>query len=349
MTLSNPCIRSIGPRNAKIAFVGEAPGENEEALGLPFVGRAGWLFDDMLEQAEINRHEAFITNVFFTRPPQNKLDYFLRPRSDPHALHNLPAVSAGKYLHRDLLPEVQRLYSELESVKPNLIVALGNTASWAILGRSGISKIRGTVVQSRFGKVLPTYHPAAVTRQFELRPIVVADLLKAKHELEFPDIRRPNREIIVEPDLYTISEFYERHATRARILAADIETKNMQITEIGFAVSKSLALVIPFVDERKFERHYWRTPEEEVAAWKWTQRFLALPQPKVFQNGMYDIQYLRRYGFRLRNCLHDTMILHHAMHPEMLKGLGFMGSIYTNEPAWKLMRTRGEEVLKREE
>ncbi len=60
--------------------------------------------------------------------------------------------------------------------------------------------------------------------------------------------------------------------------------------------------------------------------------------PKVFQNGMYDMQYLWSMGLTVVNPRHDTMLLHHSLVPEMLKGLGFLGSIYTSEPAWKLMR-----------
>jgi hypothetical protein len=71
--------------------------------------------------------------------------------------------------------------------------------------------------------------------------------------------------------------------------------------------------------------------------------------PKVFQNGLYDIHFLwRKYGIAPARCEHDTMLLHHALHPEMLKGLGFLGSLYSTEPAWKLMRPKGKQTLKDE-
>ncbi len=62
------------------------------------------------------------------------------------------------------------------------------------------------------------------------------------------------------------------------------------------------------------------------------------PWPLLFQNGMYDLQYLYKMGFRPRACLEDTMLLHHSLFPELQKGLGFLGSVYSNEAAWKLMR-----------
>ncbi len=348
MTLYKPCIKAVGPANAKIAIVGEAPGETEEQLGVPFVGASGNLLDGILRQADLTRAECYLTNVLWTRPPNNKLEAFCVEKADIHALRSLPSLSKGLYLHSDFACELQRLRDELIKLKPNLIVACGNTAAWALLRQTAISKIRGTIVQSDFGKVLPTYHPAAIFRQWDLRPVVVADFIKAKNESAFPEVKRPAREIIINPSFGDIAGYYEL-ARRARAIACDIETQNGQITCIGFAINPKQALVIPFVDHRKPDKHYWQDPADEILAMRWTAKFLELPQPKIFQNGLYDLQYLRKYRFRVVNCFHDTMLLHHALHPELLKGLGFMGSVYTNEPAWKLMRQRGEEVLKRDE
>lgn len=348
MTLFKPCMRGEGPIPAKLMFVGEAPGETEEQLGRPLVGSSGKLFDGMLEQTGHVRENAYITNVLWTRPPNNKLDAFCVPKTDPKAFTQMPALSRGAYLNSELGPELTRLYAEARAVKPNLIVTMGNTATWAFLKQTSISKIRGTIIDSPYGKVLPTYHPAAIFKQWHLRPVLLADLLKAKLEMEFPDVRRPERFIIVNPSFSEISAFYEL-AARARLISCDIETSKGQITCIGFAISARSALVIPFVDHRHPDKSYWRDSRDEVEALRWVQRFLMLPQPKVFQNGLYDLQYIRAYKLRVVNILHDTMLAHHALHPELLKGLGFMGSIYTNEPAWKLMRERGEEVLKRDE
>ena len=70
---------------------------------------------------------------------------------------------------------------------------------------------------------------------------------------------------------------------------------------------------------------------------------------KIFQNGLYDISFLwRAYGIGVRGAEEDTMLLHHALYPESLKGLGFLGSIYCDEGAWKGMR-KGTETIKRED
>ena len=70
---------------------------------------------------------------------------------------------------------------------------------------------------------------------------------------------------------------------------------------------------------------------------------LASENPKLWQNEAYDLQYLARMGFIVRNSQHDTMLLHHAHYPEMPKSLGFLGSIYCNETAWKELRTAKEQ------
>jgi len=343
-------ISTSGPKTARIALVGEAPGEDEENSGLPFMGAAGQELTVMLKEAGIVRSEVFLTNVLSIRPPGNKLDEFCGARNEVGRDYLLPPLSSGKYLRPEFLPELERLRAELEEVRPNVVVALGGTASWALLHAPKITTVRGTVSPGTLVpyKVLPTFHPAAVLRDWAKRPIVLADLLKAERESHFPEVRRPERTVYFDPTLKDLEEI-EKILLRAAILGTDIETKLRTITCIGFAPSKYEAYVIPFWDSRKIHGSYWDTHEEEVEAWNMVERVLSSSVPKVFQNGLYDIQYILKAGLRIRNCYHDTMILHHAKYPELQKSLGFMGSIYTNEASWKLLRPRGEDSTKRED
>lgn len=346
-TLFNPCIRSIGPKDAKIALVGEAPGATEEQLGIPFVGSSGRILDDMLSEAGLLRREIFFTNVLFTRPPGNKIDEFLVKKSDLPASYNLPPLRQGKYLHPDLTKEVERLQEELSSRRPNLIICAGGTALWGILGTSAISKLRGAIQPSPYGKVLPIFHPAVCLYDWSARPIIVGDLIKAKHESSFADIHRPERWITIDPSLEEVQQFC-RMALHMPLLSVDTETHHGQITIIGFAWSRSGAIVIPFVDFRKPGNSYW-SHGDEILVRKLINRVLNSPVPKLFQNGLYDMQYLQREGFCPSNILHDTMILHHALHPELPKSLSFMGAAYTNEASWKILRPRGRDDFKKEE
>ena len=128
-----------------------------------------------------------------------------------------------------------------------------------------------------------------------------------------------------------------------------METKHKQITCVGFAPDPEHALVVPFVDERKDNNSYW-TFEDEVLAWMFVQKQLLRPEPKLMQNGLYDVQYFwRAHGLTVNNFSEDTMLLHYSIQPMMEKSLGFLGSVYTSEPAWKLMRGRGYHTDKREE
>ena len=325
-----------------IAIVGEAWGEEEAKQKTAFVGASGYELTRMLSEAGIHRADCFLTNVLNLRPPGNKIEALCGSKAE--GIIGYPALIKAKYLKREFIYELERLGADLADVNPNLVIALGNTASWALLGRTAISKLRGTTFNSTHTvvgfKVLPTYHPAAVLRQYEFRPTTIADLMKAKREAEYPEIRRPRREIWIEPTLEDIYEFDRRYIAGCGILSVDIETAGTAITCIGFATNSSYAIVIPFFDARKKGRSYWPTQSSELKAWTFVRNVLGNPKiRKLFQNGTYDIAFLwRAYGIKVLGAEHDTMLLHHALQPESLKGLGFLGSIYTDEGSWKDMR-----------
>ena len=188
-------------------------------------------------------------------------------------------------------------------------------------------------------------------RNWSWRPIVVGDLMKAGRESVFPEIRRPSRQIIISPTLEEVESWTTKAIADASPLAVDTETSRGQITMVGFARSASDALVIPF---RNFlggtaPLHYW-SEWEETRAWDCVRKVLAAPCPKKYQNGLYDIQYFMSMGLRPQWSVEDTMLKHHSILPEMQKGLGFLGSVYTSEPAWKLMRKkRADEPEKADE
>ena len=351
MTLFAPCIRASGPANARIAFVGEAPGEVEEQFGLPFVGKSGQEFTAMLEEAEIKRSQCYLTNVLWTRPPGNKLESLCVSKKDLPAVYSLPPRSLGKSLHPDLLPELERLKEELTVLRPNLCVALGNTALWALTGSAAIGSVRGTISGSILVpglKVLPTYHPAAVLRNWAWRVVVLQDLAKAKREMEFMEIRRTARRVLISPH-FEETLLWLLDAQRSPILSCDIETEKRQITSIAFATTPSNILVIPFWNKEHSDWSHW-TEFEECVIWHEIHALLSSHPRVLFQNGIYDCQYLWDMLIPIPGFLEDTMILHHAMYPELPKSLAFLGSIYTNDVAWKKMRARhGSQDTKREE
>jgi DNA polymerase I-like protein with 3'-5' exonuclease and polymerase domains len=126
----------------------------------------------------------------------------------------------------------------------------------------------------------------------------------------------------------------------------DIETAKSQITCIGFAPRPDIALVVPIHDERSADGNYWKTKEDERQCWELIRSVLEDKSiPKLFQNGLYDIPFiLRTTGIRVLGAAHDTMLLSHAQQPEALKGLGYLGSIFTDHGPWKAEHKAGKTI-----
>lgn len=386
-----PFAFTSGPQNARIVIVGEAWGQREEELRRPFCGASGqelirmireaWdlpigFTDDIIEgmwpesrlspesmlsirEGWLREQSILLTNVFPLRPSDtNDIEALCAPKKDVGEDYAFPPYRMGKYFRPEFLPHIDRLRAEITACGPHLVIACGNTALWATLGVTNIGAVRGTVAHGVLCpgvKVLPTYHPAGVLRNWSWRPIVLSDFIKAKREAKHPDIIRPERQVLVSPTLDEIRAWSDNALATGAALAVDIETKAGMITTIGFAVSRSDAISIPFwlPEEASLQSqgfNYWPDPKDEAAAWLLVRELLNSTLTKIFQNGMYDLQYLWKMGFRPRACLEDTMLSHHSLFPEMQKGLGFLGSIYTDESSWKLIRRQAkDETLKRDE
>lgn len=381
-----------GAKHPRVLFVGEAWGQNEELHQVPFVGASGKEFFKMLGESgfggggaygatkkvlwssdtlflalreEFLQGEALaFTNVFNLRPSDNKLEALCGADGKGFEFGGRPLPPLlrspkHQYLRGEFAPHLTRLRHEVRAAQPNLIVALGAAALWGLTAALGLraaggshSEVRGTVLPGP-PKVLPTFHPSYILRQWNARSVTIADLIKARREGAFAEFRRPSRNVRINPELSDIWAWGDEHLPGAPHLTVDIETKGGQITSVGFATTPREALVVPFVlvaEDPPTFKSYWRTAEDERWARYYVREFLRSPVPKVFQNGLYDIQWLLRDHYAIVNVADDTMLLHHAIHPEMRKGLGFLGSIYTDEPSWKLMRSRGkDESVKAEE
>ena len=368
----------------RIVLVAEAWGSREAMFKHALVGPSGRELARMLSTAKLapelrvqypNELEMIshwtwlrdcygicVTNVFDAHPHNDDIEnFFLNVRDG--GMNTLPPLRPGKYLMEDFFHHVQRLWDFLSQSKPNLIIALGNTASWAVLGKTGISDLRGCVQMSKRLniKVLPTFHPASVLRNWPQRPTVIADLKKAKHEVEFPEVRRIERWItahdsrnniritldeiekwLSQPaDEYAIDiesghALYSK-AERGRMTPGMLRMINSQISMVGFARNPHEALVIPLMTRDSPDLCYWPDEVQETQAWKYILWGLKRPIPKTFQNGLYDMGRFLAHGLVPAMCRRDTMIHHHAIFPELPKALGFLGSVYTKEIAWKGM------------
>jgi uracil-DNA glycosylase len=157
-----------GNADADLMFVGEAPGMHEDLQGLPFVGRAGKLLDQLLEEVGLHRSDVFITNVLLCRPPGNR-----DPQPDE-------IDTCKPYLHR-----------KIELIEPKVICTLGNFAT-KLLTRSqrGITGVHGRPQVHELGgrtvRVLPIYHPAAALRSTRTLEELREDFAKLPALIEEP-------------------------------------------------------------------------------------------------------------------------------------------------------------------
>ena len=147
-----------GNINAKIMIIGEGPGAQEDAAGIPFVGRAGKLLDKMLNAIQLDRSKVYISNVVNYRPPENR-----RPTE----------IEIKRYL--------PYLKNHIEIINPKILVLLGSTALNTLIGNEiVISKARGKWIQKEIGKIKPwiiaSFHPAFLMRQPEQKKLAWIDL-----------------------------------------------------------------------------------------------------------------------------------------------------------------------------
>lgn len=151
-----------GVPDARVMIIGEAPGRDEDREGRPFVGRAGQLLDRMLAAIDLSRESSvYITNVLPWRPPQNR-----DPKPEEVAM---------------MKPFLER---HVALANPDLIVLMGNISCQAVLGKRGITRLRGQWEQAMGKPVLPMFHPAYLLRQPSAKRDAWADLLDLKARLK---------------------------------------------------------------------------------------------------------------------------------------------------------------------
>lgn len=325
-------------------IVGEAPGERELAARTPFVGPSGFELDKLLAEAGMARSLAFVTNVCRVRPEKNDIGSFLdeRKRCPDPAWAKFHDRWAHPFIHQG----AQLLEEELARVQPVVVIALGNLALAALTGKWGVSKWRGSVLQverpwGKF-KVIPTYHPAAVLRQWELRPTVAHDMKRVAVELQRGrEVVRPNYRFIIRPNFETASQTLSNlltlleTAARPVKLAVDKETRAGHISCLGIAWSAEDAICLPFMCVERPEG-YWPLEEETEIVWL-LSKILRHPKAEIVgQNFLYDMQYAFKHWHFIPGLARDTMISQHSMFSTGQKGLDYLASLYCDSyEYWK--------------
>lgn len=301
-----------GNRSAKIMLVGEAPGAVEEKLRQPFVGPAGNVLKEILLKAGIDPDECYYTNLCKYRPPANDLSAWI-PKGIPNE-----QVCEG-------LIELQE---EIDSIKPNVIVPLGNWPLWAFYRNepTGISSYRGYILEARKlargAKLVPTLHPSYLLRgAFAEIPLAVFDLSRARKEASFPEVRRIKRVSVIDPRGAERDAVRERLLSEGRWLSVDIEYIGTRLLCVGFATAKDYSATIRI------------SGPEDMA---FCRELVESGRPLLMQNGMFDCGILEwHYGWDVFSHLdYDTMVAAYNLNVEQPKGLDFLAGLYTDLPPW---------------
>lgn len=361
-------IYPVGPETARVMIVGDFPGESDLLKGRPLSGSAGFELKKMVSEAGMYLESCFVTSVVRERSPKGDISGLVA--SKKKEIGPTHKLWQGKHVHPLVLEGVEELAQEIRRVKPNVIVAMGNLAMFALTGEWGTHAWRSSIMDCTLvpgQKVIPTITPTILFAGWKYRSLIVHDLKRAKAQSAFPEIRRPQYNFIIRPDYDTAYNTLLQLAEQAEalpgklILGADIETRAGHISCIGFAWSKLDAICIPFMAVENYneyvpkldkrgndvgswvrkqrESHYWSLEEEANLL----HLIYRISQAAVFtgQNWNYDAQYCLRHWFWVaKYTVRDTMLKHHVCFTNMDKNLSFLSSMYCEDHLhWKDDRT----------
>lgn len=316
-----------GPKSAEIVIIGEAPGEKEAKFLKPFYAEAptGGLLNQLLQQAEINRADCWITNVIKQRPLNNRVSSYISYNSKTGVATKTPQYEEFE----------ASLFQELDSL-PNkkVIVCMGNVSLYALTGKWGILKYRGSILWSEKAscKVVACIHPAKALREYIFRHTIIHDLKRAKAQSAFPEIRRVKRTYLLNPTYEQVMNFLNKILENKKPVAFDIEVLREEVSHLSFSQDPLEAISIDFFRNNK--NAY--TPEQEANILLGVEKILSSPSiRKIGQNLEFDTTFFfENYGIVSHN-LDDTMIAHKIIFPDFKAGLGFIASTYTEEPYYK--------------
>jgi len=325
-------VQDIGPRDAKIMLVGEAPGADEEKTGMPFQGGAGQLLRQILSNCGVDFNSCYITNVMNERPPGNDFAHFYE--------------DAKRRVPKPRLEQAWKdVCAKIDAIKPSVCILLGQEALRAVTNKFGISNWRGCFQKYKDVCVLPTYHPAAVLRNFEFKPIVEMDIRKA---ISHTPQAWPY--ILIRPKLGDVLKFIS-DAQKADRIAFDIETIYKSVRSLAIAYKKdgqTLSISIPFIaissgntslisnviqlcSSTNTSSSYWSV-DEEVIVLDALDRLFMSGIPVVGQNSIsFDEPIVvENIALTIKNHYLDIMHAWHLVYSELPMGLDFLCSALTD-------------------
>lgn len=326
----HPCIWGTGDPNADIMLVGEAPGAEESLRGVPFIGKAGQKLNNILSAAGFNREDLYVTNTIKCQPPGNRV-----PTKEE-------ITACCDYLEQ-----------EIASVKPKIIVPLGNTALQYILGVTGITKHVGieSFSEKYQCKIIPTFHPSYILRKPEHEQIAVSHFKKIRKILKGKLEKTPVKYVNA-TTLEKVDKLFKRLKS-VDIFAMDIETTGFDFLEdkvlcISFSWKENTAVLLPLLGYKQCKM--WEDDQFTYIK-EGLKEILASDVKKILQNGAFDLKFLKTWGTPVKNFTFDTMLAHHLVdeNAEGFHGLKDLALMFTDMGDYSAELVKIQKELKKEE
>jgi len=346
-------IQGQGSFTSKIAFFGEIPSKSDDLDGKLLNGAAGGLLNWALNEVGIFRYQSWLSYTIPCRPAKGKID-------------SLDGEDGIKHCKEGFLQELEFLAKK--GIK--VIVPLGELPTNQLKIEGKFKSIRGSVYEINLYQlnsglklelkslnvptswrligsfvIVPTFAPEFIFRArvakgkevASFKPVWLSDLKKAK-EISLKGWNPPKENFNLFPSVRDLETYIRKVESSGETLAVDIETihgfnmDTCKIVTIGLANSTSEGLCVPVL--KKGGGQYW-SESDLIKVKKLLNQAFKLPL--AFQNALYDMPRLRAYGLEVdwKYVLHDTMIMHHSISPELPHDLGFIVSIYGQTPNWK--------------
>ena len=307
-------VQGIGPSNPKLLIVSDFPNKDELESHQALQGKVGNTVGMLLRDANYRYEDTYRTQVLkIHRDGFNKRNKNERDKEIRSALEEYPFKKT--------------LCEEIKLLKPNAILALGETTLNILTGKSGLHDLRGSVFSPslKLGlpdniKIVPTLHPREMWRESNMRPLVQFDVNRAVAKSKTASPHKEKGILWRTKTANDLREYWKR-AKNGKFMVFDIETWRGFITCIGFCTDGLEAVSVPLVD--------YPTMSDRREIWRLVSKILQCDMPKVNQNIKYDLHYLEKWGFYVNNVVGDTSISGRCIYPEFNVRLALLQSIYT--------------------
>lgn len=328
------CVGGVGDNTSPIMFVGEALGINETVEKIPFVGSAGRMLTQAIEAAGYERSDVYLDNAIKCKPPENR-----KPTPTE--------IKACRYY----------LEKEIKRIKPKVICVLGATPLMSVLKMTGITKVRGRVLECKeFNcEVFATLHPAFILRNIDMKNIFFKDIEEALN-LAFGKTNKKEKQ---PKKYYIIKDIQKLEVLKNKLLNSEIISLDSETTGINWLDDNILCVSCSWKEHtgaliplyKKDIVPFWNTKDFKIVK-KILKEILESPVKKIFQNGKFDYKFFVKLGFDIQKMLKsfyfDTLLAHHLIDETTDHDLGFLAWKYTEDGGYDdLLDQHKTEVIKR--